>query len=189
MFEGKQQGGDNPLSPTPQSQTKRLWRFVGIFVGIIIIVAGIHYVWEYYLSPSARGRIDASTMQKNYEQFAQQKAQYEEAMRNDTYGGKTPEETLSLFVSALEKGDADLASKYFLIGEKITQEEWRTGIQKMKDTAQLEFIINDIKSAKLLERSEMLNYAIFRTTNKESEPHDISLKLNTYSNIWKIESL
>lgn len=189
MFEGAQQSGVAPLSPTPQSQTKRLWKFVGMFVGIIIIAAGIYYGWEYYLSPSARGRIDASTMQKNYEQFAQQKAQYEEAMKNDTYGGKTPEETLSLFISALEKGDVDLASRYFLIGEKISQSEWRDGIQKMKDAAQLEFIINDIKSSELLERSEMLNYAIFRTTNKESGPHDISLKLNTYSNIWKIESL
>ena len=31
--------------------------------------------------------------------------------REDTYGGKTPEETWGLFLDALKKGDVELASK------------------------------------------------------------------------------
>jgi len=37
----------------------------------------------------------------------------------DTYGGKTPQETLQLYIAAVEKGDYELASKYFVIeGQK-----------------------------------------------------------------------
>jgi hypothetical protein len=32
----------------------------------------------------------------------------------DTFGGKTPAETLSLYIDALKKGDYELASKYFV---------------------------------------------------------------------------
>ena len=38
---------------------------------------------------------------------------------SDKWGGKTPEETVALFKSAIEKGDFDLASKYGR-EEKIT---------------------------------------------------------------------
>ncbi|KKP98807.1 MAG: hypothetical protein US71_C0003G0018 [Parcubacteria group bacterium GW2011_GWD2_38_12] len=40
----------------------------------------------------------------------------------DTYGGKTPKETLELFIAAVEKEDFDLASKYFVLSK---QEEWK----------------------------------------------------------------
>jgi|SRR3989344_5070180 len=40
----------------------------------------------------------------------------------DTYGGKTPKETLELFIAVVEKEDFDLASKYFVLSK---QEEWR----------------------------------------------------------------
>src|SRR3989344_8418422 len=40
----------------------------------------------------------------------------------DTYGGKTPKETLELFIAAVEKEDFELASKYFVLSN---QEEWR----------------------------------------------------------------
>ncbi len=36
-----------------------------------------------------------------------------EAMRNDTYGGKTPEETFDLFLIALSNNDYELSAKYY----------------------------------------------------------------------------
>jgi hypothetical protein len=38
-----------------------------------------------------------------------------ESYKNDSYGGSTPEETLRLFIEALEAKDYDLASKYFVV--------------------------------------------------------------------------
>lgn len=42
---------------------------------------------------------------------------YKAAMA-DTYGGKTPQETLQMYIEAVEKGDYELASKYFVIGNQ-----------------------------------------------------------------------
>jgi len=44
----------------------------------------------------------------------------------DTYGSTTPEGTLALFIDALKKGDADLASKYFIPEKQV---EYKVGVQ------------------------------------------------------------
>jgi hypothetical protein len=56
-------------------------------------------------------------------------SEVEKVYRNDKYGGKTPEETFDMFIAALEKGDVELASKYFVI-EK--QESWRQSLATIK---------------------------------------------------------
>ena len=48
--------------------------------------------------------------QKEYQKILKLKKLYE----NDHYGGKTPEETLALFVEALKKKDYKLAAKYYV---------------------------------------------------------------------------
>ncbi len=60
----------------------------------------------------------------------------------DTYGGKTPKETLELFITAVEKGDYDLASKYFILSK---QEEWSSGLVKIKEKNNINFIISKLK--------------------------------------------
>ena len=47
----------------------------------------------------------------------------------DIYGGKTPKETLELFIVAVEKEDFDLASKYFILSK---QGGWRDRLTKGK---------------------------------------------------------
>ncbi|MEX1014625.1 MAG: hypothetical protein WDZ80_05700 [Candidatus Paceibacterota bacterium] len=37
---------------------------------------------------------------------------------NDNYGGETPQETLEMYIKALESRDYELASKYFVLGEQ-----------------------------------------------------------------------
>ncbi len=48
-------------------------------------------------------------------------AEREAAYRADQYGASTPEETLRLFVEALERKDYVLASKYFVVEEQEHQ--------------------------------------------------------------------
>ena len=72
-------------------------------------------------------------MRRGVEKFAEALKQLEQedyriAMA-DTYGGKTPQETLQMYIGAVEKGDYELASKYF-IGEK--QEEEIVRLQETK---------------------------------------------------------
>jgi hypothetical protein len=55
-------------------------------------------------------------------------AKYEQKFKDDKYGGKTPEETYTMFLEALKKKDIELASKYFVL-EK--QEEYKKVLQEV----------------------------------------------------------
>src|SRR3989338_2957114 len=91
-------------------------KFVAGFAVIIVLAFGALYYLNYYNSPE----------QKALRYYADLEKQYAE----DTYGGKTPEETLQLFIDALKAGDIDLASKYFVV-EK--QGEWLDNIKKVQE--------------------------------------------------------
>src|SRR3989344_9575072 len=85
-----------------------------MFVGLAVVILGIagFFIWERY---QGYGEY------RNYKALEQR---YIEAMTADTYGGKTPQETLDLFVAALRAEDVELASKYFLLDENLSREKW-----------------------------------------------------------------
>lgn len=69
--------------------------------------------------------------------------QAEEQLRNDKYGGKTPEETFDMFIAALEKGDVELASKYFILNK---QEQWRKTLEEYKTSNLLSDFVSELES-------------------------------------------
>jgi hypothetical protein len=98
-------------TPTPTSRrpiaTAAL--IVGGFVGIFIIAIGI--LWGIYYYRQWQGERAVAALDKYLQE------QTDTAMRAamaDTYGGSTPQETLQLYIDAVEKGDYELASKYFI---------------------------------------------------------------------------
>jgi hypothetical protein len=106
----------------------------------------------------------------------QARKSYEIAMQ-DTYGGETPQETLRLYIEAVEKGDYVLASKYF-IGDY--QEKALEALQKMEvDT--IAIFMTKLKSA----MAEGGNYS---QDNKEFYGNSkLLIRLKIYPNgIWKI---
>ena len=60
-----------------------------------------------------KGRQGVENLAKALKQVEEES--YKQAMA-DTYGGKTPQETLQMYIEAVEKGDFELASKYFIGG-------------------------------------------------------------------------
>ncbi|OGZ97033.1 MAG: hypothetical protein A3I44_06045 [Candidatus Sungbacteria bacterium RIFCSPLOWO2_02_FULL_51_17] len=107
--------------------------FFGI-VGIAIVGVAASYavsVYQYAKSPEYRAEQDLKALQKRYAE--------------DTYGGKTPEETLELFIAALKKEDIDLAVKYFVFDK---QEEWRDKLQKIKEGRQINLMVGDLSREK-----------------------------------------
>ncbi len=84
-----------------------LYVFLPCFVLFWLITAYGYYrpaIKEYFLNKRAENFLERVEKQKQF---------YADLEKKDTSGGKTPEETLDLFVSALKRGDADLASKYY----------------------------------------------------------------------------
>jgi hypothetical protein len=84
-----------------------LYVFLPCFVLFWFFVAYGHYrpaIKEYFYNK--RG-------EAIFAQIEAQKKANEALERADTFGGKTPEETIDLFISALKVGDIELASKYY----------------------------------------------------------------------------
>ena len=78
-------------SPAPK---RKLWKFVVVFLAIILIAVAGYWTWTAYLSPEAK-RSRAAT--ENYERlYKGLVTDFEDAMKADTWGGKTPQETLDL---------------------------------------------------------------------------------------------
>ena len=161
---------------------KKILKIVGIVLGIILI---------YYLAFTAKLLWDSYQWQKKTEQF-------EETMRKpykeDIYGGKTPEETWSMFLDALKKGDIDLASKYYDVEH---QEKERSILLNIKEKKELDLLLSQLSNP--LQKDEdtpdflkqdkerAYYYYIFEDPiSKEKYRNDVNFYLNPYTKVWKI---
>lgn len=111
--------------------------------------------------------------------LAQYYKELEQRYAEDTYGGATPEETLQLFIAALEAGNIDLASKYFLV-EKQEEEKG--------------YLSENIK--KVIEESRRLelgrieeNRALFILVNEQNIVEAQVALVRIPNGKWKISSL
>src|SRR3989344_4677747 len=141
----------------------KLFRFFGIFLAILLLVGGGYFVWDRYLSEAGKARRFAEEQMETYQKV--EKA-YVEAMTADTYGGKTPQETLDMFVDALKKGDVELASKYFLLDENLSREKWANLLVVNKDKNLLQVMADDLLTAEFY-KSPSENKQQFIIYNKD----------------------
>ena len=135
-------------------------------------------------------------------------AQWEKPYREDTYGGKTPEETYDMFLDALRKGDTTLASRYFVVED---QKKWNETLSEFKAVGALNNFIDELENHKKtwnLKENDG-NEAIYLYPYERETPRTTELPVaggktqnltlpagifnaearfykNTYANIWKI---
>jgi len=152
-------------------------KFLLGFLGILVITLLV-WSWGAYFNPEVREkRADI----KYFENI-------EEEYRNDTYGGATPEETLQLFITALEAEDIELASKYFLPDER----------EKTIELLKNEFNVNNNFEHVVSGLSKLKRTTGNHDQNKEAffiivgldniVANQVVLKKNQ-NNIWKITDL
>ena len=189
-IEQNQNNKDSEIKPTK----RRYWKFIAGFLGIMVIAGAGFFVWNKYFSPQAK--LERQT-QENYQKYLNWQTNYEKAMKEDTYGGKTPEETLKMFIEALKKEDIGLASKYFVLEtdtespDYLTRKKWENYLQEISNKNLLQQMANDIEKdvkplTKALNNKEF-SYALFNEDGTVGI--SIDLKFNEYSGVWKIESL
>ena len=124
-----------------------LW-FLGI-IGVGVVVWG----GMMYMNPEDRAKREV------LKYFEDLQAQYE----TDMYGGATPEETLQLFIVALEAGDIELASRYFLPDER---EQIREYFQEIKVSDGWEKVLADSRNLKLTTKREDEAFYTISNQNK-----------------------
>src|SRR3989344_6613921 len=108
------------------NMNKRLFVFWGVLAAVVVATTGGYFVWTKYFKYD---------LEKVYQEEEQK---YIAAMTSDTYGGKTPQETLDMFVDALRKEDIELASKYFMLDENLSRERWVASLINIKNQGLLE---------------------------------------------------
>ena len=165
---------------------------IGGFV-ILTLSIGARFTWENYFSPQAKQN---KIFEQNLQKYTSGMEAFEAAMRADTWGGKTPEETLAMFVDALKKGDIDLASKYFMLDtntqspDYLTRKKWENGLNDLENSNGISNIVPKLENLPTKVIDDNSGTAVFKLLNKEGVADTlIDFTFNKYSNIWKIESM
>jgi len=182
-------------NPNPEKPKRKYWKFVIGFLAIIILAAGGFFVWDKYFSQQAKlNRQNA----ENYQKYLDWQKNYEKAMREDTYGGKTPEETLKMFIEALKKEDIELASKYFMLETDTQDPDYLTrgkifsALENYKTQNKLGGLISILSTLKPSRSNQSLDdgdYEFVSYDKDENVEITLLMVLNKQSNIWKIASL
>jgi len=128
--------------------------------------------------------------------WQKQTDKFQEALRRpykeDTYGGKTPEETWAMFLEALKKEDVELASKYFVV-EK--QGEWLQELRVKKESNTLmawQKRVEDLQKSNQDADSTIKSYYFYNYFNsqyKQVLSSPVVFTLNSYTKVWKISVL
>lgn len=181
-----------------QQKEKKKWfgpgktiRFV-LPVLILFLLGGALYLG---LADSIKEEIDRQDTSKEianaikkYENFL---SDYEKTLAEDTYGGKTPRETLDMFISALEVGNLDLAGKYFALDENLSRQYGTDGLKIASENKQILYIIGELKKAEVSKTQPGYDSAFqFVIWGEDGMvKNTIYLRLNKQSGVWKIESI
>jgi len=102
---------------------KRKWKIRVAFVAIIFLVIGTLIGARAYKLWKEVNDADL---------FAIKMEELKRQQEADTFGGATPYETLEMYIAAVEKGDFELASKYFVIEKQENYLAFLKGLEKEK---------------------------------------------------------
>lgn len=152
---------------------------------IVVAIAG------YYAGGIIKYFLDIRKAEKVTENFQRL---LEEPYRKDTYGGKTPEDTWTMFIEALKKEDVDLAIKYYAVGAGTAGRVPVDSIYKKKQDGSLEEWIKELETLKKsnrepLEGEKNYYYDYFDEEFKQVLSSSVVFYLNPHTKIWKITNM
>src|SRR3989344_9343686 len=162
-----------------------------ILAALFILLAagglGGYWYWTNYLSPEA---LEAKKAAGDVEKFFAAQKAFEDAMKADTFGGKTPQETLNMFIDALKKGDVELAAKYFELETNdmdpnyLTRKKWEDGLKKAKEENRIEEILVNLQKSQTSKRDigSEDGYEFIVVGGDGIVDYSMNLRLNKYSN-------
>lgn len=183
------------------SKVKKFFLTFLILFGIFLLFGGWRILYDLW---QAREVIRFVYITKKYAQ------KWEKMKMADTYGGKTPEETLQMYIEAVERGDYELASKYMVIEKQeeelqslktapkqnierflqilksLKKDDKLAWFERMYEDDVKKFGLNQPKEEYI--RNLMELYKNDETMRTEVEGYDFTVDFVRYPNgIWKIK--
>src|SRR3989344_2715903 len=154
---------------------KKIFFGVGIFFVVVFVFLLIIEGWNYYNQWKGEKRIDELAQELRH----LDREDYERKAA-DKIGGKTPKETLELFIQAVENGDYELASKYFVVEKQ--EEELKSLQNSPKEN--IKNVMELLKQAKISKGS----YSLTKNQFIVRKPILVNFILYPSDN-WKIEEI
>jgi len=188
-----------------------MFKITSKYIGIVVIAFLVLYL-GYVVGWEAKHYLDNWKTIRKVDTFNNMILQM---FKNDTYGGRTPEETYNLFVDALKKQDVDLAVKYFILDserraryqkefndkkQKGELEEYANNFPKWEEFTRIEDQESDWENRAEVEhrtyysKTETVKLpdgagGYIEHTWKPGDYVDSSIIFTKNLNIWKISSL
>ena len=158
---------NNSAPEAPKNRNKKLiW--AGVILAVLILsVIGWQY-WQYIHSPY-------------YQQMKAVKMIEAQQKESDKWGGKTPEETVALFKSAIEKSDFELASKYG------RSEDIKPALEKINNDGNIRLLIKDLENGMLEESPDFAGeYVDLIIKESGKTKYSVLTMHKSDGGIWKI---
>jgi hypothetical protein len=151
-------------------------------------------VYFNYQSKLAQYHVNDGAIETYLNGVEKEIAEYEAIERADTYGGNTPQETWALFVAALEVGDTELASKYFVQKRRgEMKRDFELGLSNGGREIQLNYF-KTIKEERMQPDGKHFMYLtepvkVEGIQGIDSLPFTYELEKSPISGLWKISDL
>jgi len=157
-----------PLGGPPKKR-RFVLGFIGLLVAAFFLFVGVNW-FNAWRETRAIDQIAEGLVAYEKEVLARQMA--------DTVGGATPQETLTMYIAAVESGDYELASSYFV---ESARERWRGELQNIADSEKMDVYLGPLKEV-LLSEGE---YSRDRDSFSFNDPVGVDLILYPNS-VWKL---
>lgn len=156
--------------------SKKGVKFIIGFVAVVLIVwiafegASKYQNWQKWRN-----------IKKQAEEFEKIEKERMELIANDAYGGKTPQETLEMFIKAVEAGNYELASKYFVVEKQGEELEI---LKKTNEKNNVDFLLDYLNQLK------NVNGYFSSSNDRYTIEKPIFIEFIKYpSNLWKINEI
>lgn len=117
-------------------------------------------------------------------------AKVKTAMRADAAGGATPAETLGMFVAALRANDVAAAAQLFMLDDSGSRAKWEKRLTDLHARGMFARMADDIEQAAQPASPAYEGDARYELFNDDGTLGAvIDMELNTFSGVWKLQSL
>lgn len=117
-------------------------------------------------------------------------AGYKTAMQADDVGGATPAETLAMFIAALRAEDPVAAAELFILDDTGSRARWQERLVALGAAGMFQQMADDIEKNAKATNPTYEGDAGYELLNDDGTVGAIlDMELNTFSGVWKLQSL
>jgi hypothetical protein len=158
----------------------------------LLVILAIPLTWYIkvhinYWGETAKYRVAYEAERQGLEEEYAQGRALDALEAADTYGGPTPQATWDLFVKALEAGDTDLASKYFVVEKQAEMKKFFNRAKELNKTYVLLDSFKTIREGRMSEDKKHFDY--LTKQDEDGASFSFTLTINEKTNIWKLYDL